>query len=340
MNREIIQYQTEAEWLSLRKQDITSTEVAALFASSPYMTEFELYHRKAGTLTADTFEVNERMVWGNRLEAAIAFGVAEDFGLIVEPMKVYARVPELRMGSSFDFKVVGIVEGFEGDQSARDMFRQHGHGILEVKNVDGLQFKRGWVEEGETIEAPLHIEFQVQAQLEVADLNWALIAPLVGGNTPKVVIRERDRDVGAAIMERVTTFWKRVITNTPPEPDYLNDADTIGQLYVENDGSAIDLSDDATLIARCIEYKAAAKDAKDADDRKKAARAEILTIIKAAKSVTTQGFKLSAGTNNAVFKAYRKEAGERLTITLSQTKPVDIEAHVAPFRNVRITEAA
>jgi len=340
MKRETIAFETEAEWLAMRRQDVTSTEAAALFASSPYVTEFEMFHRKTGTLPGDSFEANERMIWGNRLEAAIAAGIAEDYGLIVEPFKVYVRIPELRMGSSFDFKIVGMVDGFEGDQSARDMFRAHGAGIMEVKNVDGLQFKRGWIEEGETIEAPVHIEFQVQHQLEVADLNWALIAPLVGGNTPKVVIRERDRDVGAAIMERVTTFWKRVITNTPPEPDYLNDAETIGKLYVDNDGSAIDLSDNATLIARCIEYKQAAKEAKDADDRKKAARAEILTIIKAAKSITTQGFKLSAGTNKAVFKAYRKEAGERLTITLSQTKPVDIEAHVEPFRNVRITELA
>lgn len=340
MQRHTIQYQTEAEWLAHRKQDITSTEVAGLFASSPYTTEFELYHKKTGALDADTFEVNERMVWGNRLEAAIAHGIAEDYGLIVEPLKVYMRIPDLRLGSSFDYKVVGIVEGFDGDEIARDMFRQHGAGILEIKNVDGLQFKRGWVEEGDVIEAPVHIEFQVQTQLEVSDLNWAIIAPLVGGNTPKVVIRERDREVGAAIAEKVAAFWARVITKNPPDPDYLNDADTIGKLYVDNDGSTIDLSDDARLISLCLKYKQAAAAAKEADDDKKAARAEILTIIKAAKSVTTQGYKLSAGTNKAVFKAYRKEAGEMLRITLTQTKAVDIEAEVAPFRNVRITEVA
>ena len=340
MTRETHAFQTEAEWLAMRRQDVTSTEAAALFKLSPYLTEFELFHRKTGTLDADNFEVNERMVWGNRLEAAIATGIAEDYGLIVEPFKVYMRIPELRMGSSFDFKIVGIVEEFDGDESARDMFRTHGTGIMEVKNVDGLQFKRGGMEEGEKIEAPLHIEFQVQHQLEVSDLNWALIAPLVGGNTPKVVIRERDRDVGEEIRKQVTLFWQRVFTNTPPEPDFLKDADTISEMYVDNDGSSIDLSDNPRLIELCIEYKAAASRAKDAENEKRAARAEILTIVKAAKSIATQGFKISAGTNKAVFKAYRREAGERITITLSQVKPADIEANVDAFRNVRITEVA
>ena len=110
MNREIIECASEAEWLALRERDVTSTETAALFGCSPYLTEYELWHRKTGQLPVE-FEVNQRMVWGNRLESAIAMGIAEDFGLIVEPFKVYMRIPELRMGSSFDFKIIGLREG-------------------------------------------------------------------------------------------------------------------------------------------------------------------------------------------------------------------------------------
>jgi predicted phage-related endonuclease len=324
----------------MRKQDLTSTEAAALFGASPYVTEFELFHRKTGTLAADDFEINDRMKWGNRLEGAIAMGIAEDYGLIVEPFKVYMRVSELRMGSSFDFKIVGLVDGFTGDESAREMFRRHGPGIMEVKNVDGLQFKRSWLDGAEGIEAPPHIEFQVQHQLEVADLNWSLISPLVGGNTPKVVIRERDRAVGAAIVERVLAFWARVETNTPPTPDYVVDADTIGKLYVDNDGSSIDLSEDFRLIQLCQDYKAAAADEKDAKERKAAAKAEILTIIQAAKTVTTHGYKISAGTRKEVFKAYHREAGERWTITKSIVPEGNVESLTPAYRDVRISEAA
>jgi putative phage-type endonuclease len=340
MKRETLVPSSEAQWLDWRKADLTSTEAAALFGASPYATEYELYHVKAGLLPPAEFEANERMKWGNRLEAAIAYGIAEDFGIIIEPFKVYMRISDLRMGSSFDFKIVGLADGFSGDESAREMFRRHGPGIMEVKNVDGLQFKRTWLDGEEGIEAPPHIEFQVQHQLEVANLNWSLLSPLVGGNTPKVVIRERDREVGAAITLKVREFWARVAANTPPAPDYTADAETIGRIYVENDGSSVDLSEDFRLIQLCQEYKAAAADEKDAKERKAAAKAEILTIINAAKTITTIGYKISAGTRREVYKAYHRDAGERWTITKSLIPAADIESTTPAYRDVRISEAA
>ena len=339
LTRETLTFTSEAEWLAMRERDLTSTEAAALFGVSPYLTEYELHHIKAGLLKK-SFEANERMRWGNRLEAAIAEGVAEDFGLIVEPFKVYARIPELRMGSSFDYKIVGIVEAYAGDERAREMFRQHGPGIMEVKNVDGLQFRRNWIEDGEDIEAPPQIEFQTQHQMEVADLGWTLIAPLVGGNTPKPVIRVRDREIGALIRDKVQTFWERVDAGVVPEPDFSKDADTISRIYVENDGSAIDLSYNPRITELCQEYKDAGAEEKAAYERKKAAKAELLTIIEAAKSVQAHGFKISAGTNKEVYKVYDQKAGERWTITRSQIPEKHIEANVPAFRNVRITQQA
>lgn len=338
-NREVLTPASEAEWLAMREQDLTSTEAAALFGASPYATEYELHHIKTGQLKKD-FEANERMRWGNRLEAAIAAGIAEDFGLIVEPFKCYMRIPELRMGSSFDFKIVGIVEGFSGDERARDMFRKHGPGIMEVKNVDSLAFRRSWIDDGEEIEAPPHIEFQVQHQLETADLGWTLLAPLVGGNTPKPVLRERDTEVGALIREKVAHFWARVDAGVPPEPDFTKDGDTISQLYVDNDGSSIDLSDNPRVAELCTEYKDAGAAEKDAKGRKDAAKAELLTIIEAAKAIQADGFKISAGTNKESYRVYDRKAGMRWTISGSPIREATIEATVAPFRNVRITQQA
>lgn len=339
ITRETIVPASEKEWLAMREKDLTSTEASALFAASPYATEYELHHVKTGQLKKD-FESNERMRWGNRLEAAIAAGIAEDFGLIVEPFKCYMRIPEVRMGSSFDYKIVGIVEGFSGDERARDMFRQHGPGIMEVKNVDSLAFRRNWLEDGDEIEAPPYIEFQVQHQLEVADMGWTLLAPLVGGNTPKPVLRERDRELGALIREKVAHFWARVDAGVAPEPDFTKDADTIAQLYVDNDGSAIDLSDNPHVADLCRAYKAAGEEEKAAKERKSAAKAELLTIIEAAKSIQADGFKISAGTNKEVFKAYDRAAGQMVRISISQLKEARIEATVPAYRNVRITQQA
>ncbi len=50
----------------MRVQDITSSEISALFGLSPYKTAFELYHEKrAGEVMR--IEENTRMKWGKRL---------------------------------------------------------------------------------------------------------------------------------------------------------------------------------------------------------------------------------------------------------------------------------
>jgi len=181
---------------------------------------------------------------------------------------------------------------------------------------------------------------QVQHQLEVADLNWSLIAPLVGGNTPKVVVRERDLEVGAMIRAKAAELWDRVAAGNPPEPDYTKDADTISKLYVNNNGVEIDMSDNDRLITLCAEHEAAKVEKSAAEKRQKAAKAEILTIIEAAKTVHAGAFKIGAGTNKESYRAYHKEAGERWTITKSIIPAADIEATVPAYRNVRIGAAA
>lgn len=341
MIRETIVHATEAAWLAERKTVTTSTEAAALFGAGAYIkTPYELFHLKAGTFPAPEFEGNERTRWGNRLEAPIAYGVAEDLGLIVEPFKNFIKMPEFFLGASFDFIVTGITEDFDGDNEARAMFREHGKGLLEIKNVDGLQFKRAWLDDGETIEAPVHIEFQVQTQMEVADIGWAIIAPLVGGNTPRPIIRVRDTDVGEAIRTMSLALWKRINAGAAPAPDFTKDGATIAQVYRDNDGSSVDLSSNNRLAVLCRTYKKAGAEEKAAKEIKDAAKAEIMTIIKHAKSIAYAGGKISAGTNKESFRAYYRDGYEKITVSLTEVKGSHIEATVAPFRNVRISEVA
>src|ERR1700690_947728 len=144
MNRETITPRDETHWHELRSKVITSTEVAALFGISPWMTLFELWHRKKNQ-TIVQIEPNTRMVWGNRLESAIANGVAEDYKLTIRPMKEFIQIPSWRLGASFDYAI-------DPD------------GGMEVKNVDGLAYKDGWLIQGDMIEAPPHIEIQGQTQ--------------------------------------------------------------------------------------------------------------------------------------------------------------------------------
>lgn len=317
MERVTLNPTSESEWLDMRKQDLTSTECAALFGCSPYQTMFELWHTKKGTYERKFDDNNDRIKWGKRLEAPIAAGVAEDYGVIVEPMKCYMRIPDVHMGSSFDFRIIGLCPDWNGsDDSVREAFKKFGPGIMEIKNVDFIMFRDGWIVDGDYIEAPPHIELQVQHQMEVADMEWCLITALVAGNTPRVIIRERDREVGSFIHQRNSDFWA---LHTAPSPDFERDSEIISRLYARNDGTSLDLSKNYHFSALCDAYKAAAADESAAKKRKDAAKAEITTIIGAAEKITADGYRVSAGTVKSTEVSYVRD--EYRNIRITATKP-------------------
>ena len=265
-----IQFSTREQWLADRAQDITSTEIAALYGLSPYCTEFELWHQKAEGFTVP-FSENDRMKWGTRLQDAIAIGVAEDMGWEASRLDDYMRDEDARIGSSFDFEVV---------------CRERGPGLMEIKNVDRSIFYEKWIDEPTGIEAPQHIELQAQHQMEVADMGWCAIVALVGGNDAKVTIRDRDRAIGRDIRKRVAAFWESVATGTPPAPNYETDADFLCKLHGRADkGTQIDApSDVAALLA---DYADLGKIEGDAAKKRKAIKAQVLERIGTASKVTS-----------------------------------------------------
>ena len=286
MNRQKMERTDEASWLQKRTQDVTSTEVAALFGLSPYISEFELFHRKRlGEIVR--IEENERMTWGKRLESAIAHGVANDEGWAVTRADYYARIVDLRMGSSFDYEVTS-----EQQQGA---FMAPITGLMEVKNVDGLQFHNKWLDDGATLEAPEHIELQIQHQMEVADKDYCILVALIGGNRVRWVRRNRDFAIGLQIRNRVAEFWDAVANNRAPSPDYAMDADfIIKQLHANaNDGEVLE-ADDALedLIAQ---YQFVSREAAGMDELKSKTKAELMRRIGTASKVTSKLGTISCG---------------------------------------------
>lgn len=255
---QVIHYATEAEWLDLKLDDVTSTEVGALFGLSPYLTEFELFHYKS-TRTSPDFDINDRMKWGKRLEAVIAEGISEDLGLTVRPLKEYMRHSAVKgMGSSFDYAILG---------------HQDGPGLMEIKNVDSLVYRREWNDD----EAPAHIETQVQHQMEVADANWCLIVCFCGGNRPYVIRRERDREVGKVLCKRVEKFWKDIEVGKAPTPDFIKDAEFIISLH--QSAGVRQLEADENVMGMLAEYAHLTAEAKSYSELKEAKKAEILLAI-------------------------------------------------------------
>jgi len=283
----IVEYETQQEWLNLRSKVISSTESAALFGLSKYVTEFELWYRKKNELVS-SIEETERMFWGSILEPAIAAGIAKKNGWTIQEKKHFIADHELRIGASFDFEVTSPEPA-----------------ILEIKNVDSMVFKSEWTE----VDAPLHIEMQVQHQLMASGLNKAYIGALVGGNDLYVIERLADPVIHEKIKARIAKFWKSINDNTPPSPNFERDADFISRLYNHAEPGKVMDADDIIKGAADM-YKQASEKIKHYTDIRDAAKAKILERMKDAEKIKDEKFTISAGVVGPAQIAYER-AGYR-----------------------------
>lgn len=279
MLRETIELSSKEQWLELRSRDVTSTEVAALFNASPYTSYFELWNRKKNNIIVE-IEENNRMKWGSRLEKTIAEGIGEDYDLKVTPFKSYMRLPELRIGSSFDYQISEPLNA-----------------ILEIKNVDSLQFKDQWlVEDGKVTEAPVHIEFQCQVQMLVSDIKTCYIGAFVGGNNITLLIRERDDKICEQIIKKCAEFWKSIDENRVPSPVTVEDYRSVISLNkaVAEGRHIEDFSEE--LFQLMNQYKKVSENEKQLSETKDILKAKILMRVGDAEKVKGENFSLNLGT--------------------------------------------
>lgn len=257
---QIFKTDNKKDWLELRAKDVTSTEISALCDSSPYMSEFELYHKKK---EGDLGEIpdNKAMLWGRRMEPVIAQAVKEDFGLDIRLLDVYMRHDdEPNMGSSFDYEIINHADG---------------PGILEIKNVAYSVYKEQWTE----TEAPEHIELQLQQQLEISGREWGVIAAFVGFGQIVLYTRKRDHEMGKNMRKLVSAFWKRVEDSNPPAPNFDLDSEYIIAIHSRAGDAVADHSNDVHLTNLAKEYKCATEGEKEHKDRKKAIKAEFYSMV-------------------------------------------------------------
>jgi len=285
----------DQEWLQWKSEDISSTEVSALYNKCPYSTAFSLFHEKSGTIDRGELK-SKRAFWGKIYEAPTAEAIAKMYGVKVRPMKEYMRHAETpKMGASFDYEVIGLADDWSPEMAQdthnanllRDKFVDSGPGILEIKLVDYFVHKADWSEE----EAPLHIEFQVQHQLEVSRNNWCALVASVIGYDVHILIRDRDEDFGKTLCRKITKFWKMVADKTPPKADYSEDADTIKKLYTHSIlNMAVDYCDNDRFQVVCEKFLEAGRIRKEQEKIEKAAKAEIVDMVREASSAFSEGY--------------------------------------------------
>lgn len=313
MNRQSFHPESEAGWHALRAVDLTSTDAAALFGLSPYKTPFELWHEKKAGAPVE-IDQNDRMLWGSRLQDAIAAGIADDQGLVIRPMREYVRLQGQRVGSSFDFEIEGVLPR---SPFARH-FEQHGPGILEIKNVDWLAFRNGWVVDDGFIEAPPHIEIQTQHQQLVAGREWSIIGALVGGNRYELLHRGADHDVHAGILAKAAEFWRSIDTNTPPPPVMPDDADAVIRMHgFAEPGKLYDAKarNDTEIAGMLADYVRLGREASDIEEIRKVRKAELLQRIGDAEKVLVDGYSVTAGMVAPTTVSYERAGYRNFRVT-------------------------
>jgi len=270
-------------WLENRLLDVTSTEVSALFDLNPYQTEFELYHQKKDKVVVN-IDDNERMAWGRRLEDSIALEFADRNKFKVEPFDVYLRNPDTRMGSSFDYKIVGEKEPM----------------ILEIKNVDGLAYRKNWIEHSEdNIEPPEHIALQLQHQLEITGYNVGYIVALVGGNTMKVVRSQRDPKIGKLLTDKVQNFWEKIKLGVVPDIDYTRNAQYIMKNLCNQAEDGLVLKADEDMDKLVDDYNAINREYVSLGKQKDAVKAQILELSQNASKIMSNYGTISCSMSKA-----------------------------------------
>jgi len=273
MKRETIPFTTEAAWLDLRLDDITSTMMPALFGMSPYATKFELYHAKASDLHLE-FKSNERVDTGKWAEEYLARAYREKTGIPIEPFKDYIRLTEHKIGSSFDY------------------IATHERKLVEIKLVDQWIHK-GW-EDGEL---PAHIEIQAQHEMLVAGIDEIDVFVVTGlyPDAWHIYPRKADKEVQAAMLKACAAFWADVEAKNEPEPDFNRDGEVIAALY-KPEGELLDYTNKAAEFDRLSrEIKDATELEKNYKDAKTAAKNELFHLLGDSMGGFTDKYRIKAG---------------------------------------------
>ena len=257
-----------AAWLANRKQDVTASEIAALFGAHPYKSQLQVFADKTGR--AAEIGDNAAMRRGRILEPAVAEAWFEERGERLTKCTDYLRCNVRRIGATPDYV-------------------RANNEPVEAKTVAPEK----WAEWGEQVPMAYTLQALVQAMLMDAPRAW--IAVLVDNRAKDFRVFEVPRHPAAEakIVEAVAAFWRAVAADEMPAADYTKDGAVLASFFPRDNGETLDLSADnrlPELLARRADLKASVSAAETEID---AIDAEIKAKIGPASEATLPGFKIT-----------------------------------------------
>lgn len=303
---------SEAEWLERRRQDVTASEVGALFGVHPYKTALELWAEKCGVdLGRRETSVMRR---GRILEPAVAEAVRiERPNWIIEPARAYYRDAGARIGATPDFQF------WDRKPPRRE-------GIIQAKVVSPRQFEEHWTADS----PPFWIVLQAAQEMMLTNRPLGAVAALIiDAWTMDVAIYEIERHEAAEarIRAKVAEFWKAVDAREQPPADFDRDGEALAALYPRERDEYPDvcMSADDRVRELLAERRALMPAKRDIARRLGRIKTELQSILKDAESAYGPDWRITWKTQT---RASRYEPGGssrvlRITDRSGKTETID-----------------
>ena len=284
MTVERIPITSRDEWLAMRRNDVTASDVAAVCGVDPQRTALQVYAEKIGIFAGRPDEAIMRR--GRWLEPAVIEALAD-----LRPewetrrARVYLRDDTIRIGASPD--VVAI-------DPERD-----GVGNVQCKVVARPVFLRDWCHDGNgdgPVAVPLAYQLQTLTEAMLMGATWAVVAALVIDTySADLVVEPVELHAGAwdQIRAAVSRFWADVAAGQQPRADYERDAAIIREIYPRDDGGILDLSSDNMLPPLLAERRVLKQEIAERERRVDAIDTEVKAKLGAASEATLPGWKIS-----------------------------------------------
>jgi putative phage-type endonuclease len=289
---------SRSEWLSLRRRDVTASDIAALFGLSPWKSALQVWAEKTGYAN-DKIET-ALMRRGRWLEPAVLEALRESYPHDrVEKLSVYLRDPDLRLGATPDAM----------------MNRR----LVEAKVVSRPVFD-AW-----NGDPPMAYQLQALTGAMLTSADNAIIACLVIDTYSAALETfhvERNKEAENRIRDGVKRFWENTAAGIRPEPDYGEDGALITRLFKPREElPPLDLSSDNRLPEILGEREGLRRNIAAYEARCDAIRAEVVTKLNGAPAAICGDWKITHKLVHLPEQIRKAHDYPRLTVTRKKEEP-------------------
>lgn len=252
------------DWLTARRSGLGSSDIAAILGISRYGNALSVYHDKTGSLPLESDD-SEPALWGRAMEETVAREWARRNRSYVRRVGLVANIDRPWQMCTLDRRVLDCPLADGREKCA-----------VEIKCRDKMkagQFRKGVADD---------VLVQTLWQADVCGYDHVHAAVLLGGNDYRqFVIRVADH---AGLLDDLRTAgaraWEQITARRPPVLAADADPDVLLDLYEQlhpNRAGAVDITRDVDTQDAVADYLDAHNDEAAAKQRKKTAKARILS---------------------------------------------------------------